>query len=317
MAAPIKVRMPTKTEIAIAEAMDADGGIDFRARQEKWFPKIKDAYSQKAESGRRSHFGFSGAGDPCDRALWLRWRWMNEPEFAKKNEELQHKLDSARMKRLVNRGHLEEARFLSLLEMIGTHIEDPTTGQERVEAFHGHAGSALDAVMYNSPDIPNEWHLGEFKTMNDKNFKELKVKAVRIKKPAHFIQMQLCMLTRGIHKCLYMVVNKNDDDIYTEVVLFDELFAQNALTRINRLIYAEGAPPKIHGDPSWHQCKFCDCAALCHLKTYMPERSCRSCIMARPGADAASWHCQGPTDFDVIPEDVMRGGCDKHTMFNL
>jgi len=314
--APV-IRHPSATEIAIAEAIDADGGALFRGLQSKWFPKIKDAYSQKAEGGRRSHYGFSGAGDVCDRALWLRWRWMNEPEFAKKHTMLQDRIQSARMKRLVNRGHLEEARFLSMLEMVGTHIEDPTTGQERVEAFFGHAGSALDALMYNSPCIPNEWHLGEFKTMNDKNFKELWTKGVRTKKPEHFVQMQLCMLTRGIHKCLYMVVNKNDDNLFTEVVEFDAVFAQNALTRINRIIYSDSAPAKIHGDPSWHQCKFCDCHALCQLRTYQPERSCRSCIGATPSTDAATWLCRGPTDIDVIPEDIIRVGCDKFAAFNL
>lgn len=316
--API-VRMPTPTEIAIADAMLLDGGARFRQLQEKWFPKIKDAYNAKKESGRRSHYGFSGAGDKCDRALWLRWRWMNEPEFNRDPAKLtqQQKLDAARMSRLVNRGHLEEARFLSLMELVGTHIEDPTTGQERVSAFFGHAGSALDAIMFNSPCIPNEWHLGEFKTMNDKNFKELLQKKVRVKKPEHFTQMQLCMLTRGIYKTLYMVVNKNDDTIYTEVVEFDQIFAQNALTRINRIIYAPSAPPKIHGDPSWHECQFCDCKTLCQLKTYVPERSCRSCTAASPCTDSDGWRCSAPNFFGELSPETARVGCEQYSMLNV
>lgn len=315
--APV-VRHPTPTELAIADAMIADGGARFRALEEKWFPLIRDAYSQKVENGRRSHYGFSGAGEPCDRALWLRWRWMNEPEFARQPTLVQEKLDAARMKRLVNRGHLEEARFMALLEMIGVHIDEPADGQERVSAFVGHGGSALDAVMYNSPCIPNEWHLGEFKTMNDKHFKELLVKGVREKKPEHFVQMQLCMLTRGIHKTLYMVVNKNDDTVYTEVVLFNETFAQNALTRMHRIIVGDSAPPKIHADPSWHQCKFCDCAALCHFKTYKPERNCRSCIMASPIMDGdGGWRCNLPNVGAKLDDATIRQGCDYHTPFNL
>jgi hypothetical protein len=310
--------MPTPTEVAIAEALVVDGGARFRQLEEKWFPLIKDAYNAKKESGRRSHYGFSGAGEPCDRALWLRWRWMNEPEFARKAENLtlQQKLDAARMTRLVNRGHLEEARFMALLELLGVHVAEPVDGQDRVSALHGHAGSALDATMFNTPCIPNEWQLGEFKTMNDKHFKELLVKGVRVKKPEHFVQMQLCMLTRGIHKTLYMVVNKNDDTIYTEVVLFDEVFAQNAHTRMHRIIYADAAPPKIHGDPSWHQCKFCDCHALCHLKTYKPERSCRSCVAATPCADKAKWHCNAPAHYGELPDELIRVGCDSYIQMN-
>lgn len=317
MAAIAKIRQPSLTELAIANAIASDGGARFRALQEQWFPKIKDAYNAKVESGRRTHYGFSGAGDACDRALWLRWHWMNENEFTKVQTEQQKIIDQARMARLVNRGHLEEARFLSLMELIGTHIEDPTTGQERVSAFHGHAGSALDALMFNSPCIPDEWHLGEFKTMNDKNFKELWVKGVRVKKPEHFVQIQLCMHTRGIHKTLYMVVNKNDDTIYTEVVQYEPLFAANAMTRIQRNIYAPAAPPKIHGDPSWHVCKFCDCHSNCQLRVYVPERNCRSCVAASPCADSKDWKCSAPDTFGIIPIELMRVGCDKHIMHNI
>lgn len=314
--API-VRQPTPTEIAIATAITLDGGVRFRALQEKWFPQIKDAYSQKQETGRRSHYGLSGAGDPCDRALWLRWRWMNEPEFQKPPKTDQEMLDSARMKRLVNRGHLEEARFMAMLEMIGVHVEEPQGGQERVAAFHGHVGSALDAVMWNTPCIPNEWQLGEFKTMNDKNFKELKFKRVREKKPEHYAQMQLCMLLRGIHKTLYMVVNKNDDELYTEVVHFNEVFAQNALTRISRIIFAPSAPPKIHGDPSWYQCKFCDCHAICHMRAYIPERNCRSCVFASAEREAQGWHCGAPNVNDLIDDATIRTGCEQHSLLNI
>lgn len=310
-------RKSTPTEVAIAAAITLDGGVRFRALQEKWFPLIKDAYSQKQETGRRAHYGLSGAGDKCDRALWLRWRWMNEPEFQKVPVDEETMVASARMKRLVNRGHLEEARFMAMLEMIGVHIEEPADGQERVSAFAGHVGSALDAVMWNTPCIPNEWQLGEFKTMNDKNFKELRVKRVREKKPEHYAQMQLCMLLRNIHKTLYMVVNKNDDDVYTEVVLFNPEFAQNALTRISRIIFSPSAPPKIHGDPSWHDCKFCDCHAICHMRTYAPERNCRSCVAAIPCADKAAWWCKAPNVDAELSPTTVRVGCDQHALFNI
>ena len=317
MAKAPTLRQATPTELAIADAITLDGGIKFRALQEKWFPLIKDAYSQKPESGRRSHYGLSGAGDPCDRALWLRWRWMNENEFQKAPTTEQELLDSARMKRLVNRGHLEEARFLAMLEMIGVHVQEPDGGQERVAAFHGHVGSALDAVMYNTPCIPNEWQLGEFKTMNDRNFKELVRKGVREKKAQHYAQMQLCMLLRGIHKTLYMVVNKNDDDVYTEVVHYNEQFAQNALTRISRIIFSQTAPPKIHADPSWYQCQFCDCHSLCQMKKYVPERNCRSCVAASPCTAQGDWHCGAPNVNDIIPKELQLTGCDKHILLNV
>lgn len=314
-----KVRRATPTELAIKDAILADGGAKFRMLQEKWFPKIKDAYRGEEEKARRSHYGFSGAGDPCERALWFRWRWMDRNEFAfvdPEGDEKDH-IRAAAMHRLVNRGHLEEARFLALLEMIGVHIEDPTEGQERVSLFNGHAASALDGVLYNVPCAPNEWVLGEFKTSNDKNFKDLKNHGVFKKKLAHYVQMQLCMAVRGIHKCLYMVVNKNDDEIYTEMVIFDPAFAAVEIAKIQRVMFSPSAPRKISNDPAWFECKFCDSHAFCQLKTWKPERNCRNCVAAVPDTSSANWRCTARPDQPVIPKDVIYVGCDSHREFTV
>lgn len=316
--AAIKMKPPrevTPTEVAIADAILLDGGARFRVLQQKWLPLIKDAYNAKVETGRRSHYGFSGAGggfpDRCERALWLQWRWQDRPEFVHVPAGATHaeRVKGAAMHRLVNRGHLEEARFMALLELIGVHIQEPEDGQERVSYLNGHAGSALDAILFNSPCVPNEWHLGEFKTSNDKGFKSLQADGCKVAKKAHFVQMQLCMATRGIHKTLYMVVNKNDDNIHTEVIVYDEAFARAELALIEKIVFAPVPGAKISNDPSWFGCKYCDCVDTCQTKTFKPERTCRGCVAASPNAHDSGWRCLVASQ--DIPKDVMLVGCDS------
>lgn len=58
----------------------------------------------------RSHLGFSLIGDECTRKLWYGFRWckMQKP--------------APRIKRLFNRGHLEEDRFIDYLRGIGCTV---------------------------------------------------------------------------------------------------------------------------------------------------------------------------------------------------
>ena len=50
-------------------------------------------------------------------------------------------------------------------------------------AFGGHFGLSLDATGHNFPDTP-AWRLLEFKTANDKSFKERLKKGVKELEPA-------------------------------------------------------------------------------------------------------------------------------------
>jgi hypothetical protein len=318
-----KVRLPTPTEVAISDAILADGGAKFRGLQAKWFPKIKDAYDTKVSSGRRSHYGFSGAGgglgERCERALWLRWRWQNRDKFAYVAPDAtpRDRIKSAAMHRLVNRGHLEEARFLAMLEMIGVQVDDPTEGQERVALFNGHAGSALDAVLHNVPCAPGETVLGEFKTSNDKNFMSLVKDGCRVSKAAHYVQMQLCMAVRGIHKCLYMVVNKNNDELYTEMVDYNEPFATKEIALIEKIVFDNAPGAKISNDPTWFSCKSCDCHSICQTKTYTPERTCRGCVAGAPDTQSDGWRCMAAEGSPLIPKAFISQGCDKHRAFTF
>jgi hypothetical protein len=289
----------TRTEAAIDAAIDSDGGSRFRELERKWFPRIEDAY-RSADGGFRSHLGASMIGRSCKRELWYSWRWAFTKTF------------KARLLRLFNRGHLEEARFLSLLEMIGVQFHMTESGeQERISDHGGHYGSALDGVLWGIPDCPNEWILGEFKTHGTKPFTELVNKGVRAYKPEHWEQMQSCMGRRGIHKCLYMAVNKNDDDIYTEIIVYDPTGEAAIRTKAADIITRRDPPPRLSEDPSFLQCTYCDAKQQCHFPAEAPVlRNCRTCKHSVADIPSGTWGCEHHNI--VLDKDKQLQGCANH-----
>lgn len=282
-----KINMPLqkrakKTEQAIDDAIDADGGNLFRRLLLKHLPAIADAYREDDPNDQfRSHLGASVIGRKCERELWLGWRWSFLRKF------------KPRIQRLFNRGHQEEARFLALLEMIGVQFHQPEDGnQERISDHGGHFGSALDGVLWGVPDAPGEWILGEFKTFGTKPFCKLVVEGVAVSKPEHYSQMQVCMARRGIHKCLYMAVNKNDDDIYCEIIEYNHEHATKELTKAASIITRRDAPKRMSEDPSFLDCSWCDAKQRCHFPDQQaPPKNCRTC--KNSVADlGGTWGCE-------------------------
>ena len=291
----------TKTEAAIDRAIEADGGNRFRELLEYHLPRIADAYRKDdAADNYRSHLGASQIGKKCERALWLGWRWSYARSFR------------ARILRLFNRGHQEEARFLAMLDMIGVIFHQPEDGsQERISDHGGHFGSALDGVLWNVPDALGEWILGEFKTHNTKSFCDLVVKGVQISKPEHYAQIQTCMARRGIYKCLYMAVNKNDDDIYCEIVEHDSRTAESYLSRAARIIVARDAPKRISEDPSHFDCTLCDAKPRCHFPSSDDlVKSCRTCKFSVADIGTGTWSCEHLQR--VLDKADQLAGCGAH-----
>lgn len=298
--APIYKRA-SRTEAAIEAAIEADSGNTFRKLLLKHLPRIEDAYRHDDENDSfRSHLGASQIGKKCDRALWYGWRWSYARHF------------KPRILRLFNRGHQEEARFLAMLEMIGVDFRQPDDGgQERISDHGGHFGSALDGVLWSVPDCIDEWILGEFKTHNTKSFSDLCNKGVQVSKPEHYAQMQTCMARRGIYKTLYLAVNKNDDNVFGQIVDFDHASASSYLERGRMIIETRDAPKRMSEDPSNFECTYCDAHQRCHFPT--PENlpiNCRTCRHSVADIPSGTWGCDLKNI--VLDKATQIMGCNRH-----
>lgn len=296
-----------KTLAAIEAAIVADQGAKFRGFEGQVFPHMDDAYRSEAEDGFRAHLGASLLGGKCARALWYGFRWHTKANFG------------GRTLRLFNRGHLEEARFIAMLLTIGVQVyqQDVNGKQFRISDLGGHLGGSGDGVAIGVPDVPDgQPCLLEFKTHGDSSFQKLKKEGMRSAKFEHYVQMNTYMRKMGIAVGLYMAVNKNDDELYAEIVPLESALADEMLDRGRKVIMMREPPAKLSNSPGWFDCKWCDHKPVCHL-SHPPARNCRSCKHSYAYEDG-TWRCNVPTQPDgsgadrVLDKAAQLAGCDQY-----
>lgn len=265
-------------------------------------------YERDAEDWRRLHLGASLIGAECHRDLWYSFRWTRNPSFP------------GRILRLFERGQRDEEWIVEELRALGMYVQDrdieepPDENgvhpQYRFERFGGHFGGGCDGVVLGVLEAPKTWHLLEVKTSNARRFKELQNKGVRESNPKHYAQMQVYMHGLKLRRALYVCVNKDTDDIYTERVQYDKSHAES-FERIAGMVIRSAEPLlKISEDPSWYQCKWCDHAPVCHHgATDDLERNCRTCASSTPRPDGVWWCDHYGVELDG---EKQREGCDVH-----
>ena len=266
----------------------------------------------------RTHLGASVIGDPCQAKSWNTFRWLHFEDF------------SGRMRRLFNRGHEEEKRFIRWLEGIGFEVRevDPDTQEQyRISGVNGHFGGSLDSIIkpperYNIPAEHLIW-LGEFKTYNEKQYVKLAGKkpswrdidkgprtggaGVKMTKPEHYRQMCSYGRAYGFSYGLYCAVNKDTDELYYEIVPLNWHDADDLFRKAEIIINSQRQPPKIAQTETYFDCKFCDYSDICH-KGELPTKNCRSCAYARP-VENKEWYCDRWNN--VIPKDYIPQGCEQ------
>jgi len=308
------VTVALKTLRKIDAMVQADQGSSFRGWLGKVIPHIGDAY-REGEDGHRSHMGASQLGGECGRAIWYNFRWATKGNF------------EGRILRLFNRGHLEEARFIALLLMIGCEVyqQDADGKQYRISFADGHAGGSGDGVALHIPDLPEGTAaLGEFKTHSEKSFIDLAGKLVdwrkylagkgeftgkglRDAKFEHYVQMQLYMRKMGLAAGIYIAINKNTDDLYAEIVTLNAEIADQFVDRGELLVWLDEPPKKLNNSPGFFKCAWCDHKPVCHLRA-APDRNCRTCTFSEPVA-SAQWKCKNAVCEGIIPKELQLTGC--------
>lgn len=263
--------------------------------------QIYQAYEADASDGRRPHLGASIIGHACERYLWLSFRWALTKKF------------SGRMLRLFETGQLEEARIVRNLRRLGVQVHETAPDGKQWSFFEvgGHFGGSMDSALLGLPEAPKTWHVGEFKTHNEKSFKDLVDKGVQRSKPQHYAQMQSYMGLAGMERALYFAVCKNNDEIYTERVEFDPTEFAKIMARAERVVRANEPPLKISNDPSWYVCKMCDFHDLCHGDE-APDVNCRTCAHSTPEVDGdGRWSCREFGDIGYLAQ-LESDKCRSH-----
>lgn len=299
----MSVRLAEKTIKAIDDTLYADQGNRYRYFLRYTMAALDDAYRVE-ESSVRSHLGASQIGRKCAREIFYGFRWA---KFGKVD---------ARMLRLFNRGHLEEARFIALLLMIGCRVkqQDKHGKQYRISHHGGHFSGSGDGIVFDLPDLPKgSVSLCEFKTHSEKSFVKLQKDGLKIAKPEHYTQMCVYMYKMRLATGLYMAVNKNTDALYAEIVFANDDLAMEYIDRAERIIWLNEAPNKIAPSAGYFDCKFCDMKDICHMGA-MPQRTCRSCDSVEIRRDG-QWMCSQTGE--LLTKESQLAACDHYKLSRL
>ncbi len=266
-------------------------------------PTISDiflSYEKNAKDWRRPHLGASLLGTECSRALWYSFRWSCDQK------------KDGRTLRLLDSGNREEERLVSDLLSAGIEVDcvnEKTGEQYTFSEVSGHAGGSYDGFGRGFKES-SKWHVLEFKTSNEKNFRKMEKEGVEKAKPLHYAQMQLYMLSSSLERAYYFVVNKNTDEIYGERVRFSRKIAEGLLVKAKSIIYSQYPLERISDDPTSFACRFCAYKEIC-FQEKLPEVNCRTCLHSTPesngkGRWSCAWHKR---DLSVAEQ---KAGCSSH-----
>jgi hypothetical protein len=268
---------------------------------------IDEWCEETLSDGHRKHLGASIIGKPCARELWYVFRWAKKEELGKGT-----KRTAGQILRLFERGKNEEFSMVTYLEGIGCKFEAGVENQIRFSDVGGHFGGSVD----NIGTLPERYGikeriLFEFKTSNMAEFNKLKKDGLKNTKPVHWSQICTYGYKFDLKYCLYICVDKNTDELYSELVELDHEHGKAMIESAAMIISSKVAPPKYSMSSTCFVCKWCAFSNVCHNGEPV-EKNCRSCVYSTP-IENQQWVCElAPPDQNVIPEHVIPIGCNKH-----
>ena len=293
----------------INEAIEADQGDSFRAALKDILPKMADVYrqefAQKQNEKSMPKVRISGIGTECARKMWYNYRGAIMGEMLE-----------ARLIRLFNRGHMEEARILAMLVAVGAEVIYQDGGHEDLQYKYGELQGTCDGKANKVPGYLETVML-EFKTMGKSPFARYMKEGLRLFSQEYFAQVQVYLGTQKLGKCLFIPVCKDNDDFNVEVIEYEPESAQHFYDRAMNIIAVDSPPPRINDSPVWWKCKFCQFHGICHGEDPM-AKNCRTCTHSKRKEDG-TWLCTlpgmtGQCDEDIIlTEEAQYDACDSYS----
>lgn len=301
----------------------------------------------KYDGGHRTHLGASLIGDECKRKLWYVFRWVKKENFSGQMLRLfnrGHKEEFRFLEWLEGMGckvwtdDLEnntlywvdevDEYYLNeheneTMEALGRNVSKDKKHVARarlqgvefpqyiISGVDGHYGGSLDGIVL----LPKRYGIDEpvlleCKTNKTGGFSDLANKGMERAKPQHFAQNSCYGDKYKFNYCLYMNINKNNDEIYVELVKLNHTLGKQMELKAEQIITSQTPPPKLSMSDTFWKCKMCNFNAICH-KGDFAELNCRSCFFAVP-AKNAQWLCEHPNNNGIIPKDFIPKGCNSY-----
>ena len=301
----------------------------------------------KWNKGPRNHLGASQIGYSCKRYLWLLFRWCDykvhdarqyrlfqrghfeEPRFKMYLEgagwQVQEfakalfyhpKSDSYLIEDVdYNIKNIGDAQFCINVTNELIHIEkakeqgvicDKGKMQIRISACKSHFGGSVDGIAKH-PDF-NLKFLAEYKTHGTGlKFNNLVKNACELEKYVYFCQQCIYGYKLDLNYSIFLTVNKNDDDIYAEVIELNHKLGKELEDKAEEIIFSQTSPEPASLSKDSYDCRYCDFKDVCYGSKPI-LKNCRSCKKCLP-VDNAEWYCS--LYQQIIPKEYISLGCQE------
>lgn len=252
-----------------------------------------DAAMEAGQQARfRPYLGMSEIGRPCDRELWLKFRWAVRPSF-----------NSATLRRFDD-GHRSEDIMAARLRMV-PGVRLLTVGEDGQQFgfsdFGGHFRGHMDGAILGLREAPKTWHVWEHKATNEAKFKQLGKlvqdvgeKAALAKWDAvYYAQAVLYMHYSGMTRHYLTCATPGTRDVISVRTEPDPEHAARLIAKAERIIFDDRMPEPVSGDPSYYLNKWCSTKEFCHPESYgriWPELNARTSALATPERDGTWTH---------------------------
>lgn len=221
--------------------------------------------AKKKKEHPRSYLGCSELGHPCERYLWYSFRHFprNEPF-------------PGRVRMIFEMGNVVEDIVIGRMRDAGFEIWGQQNGYEMVDGWcQGHCDGICSHEM-----LGNRPHLLEIKSASNSKWLKFCDSGIKLE-PKYAAQVQLYMGFEKLERCVFLVYNKDNSDIYTEIVHFQPRTFSALQEKAKRIIVANSIPDKSNRK---EDCKWCDYSIICGDGEPMAtEGNCGSCVYHR-------WH---------------------------
>lgn len=212
---------------------------------------------------QRQYLGMSGIGHPCARKIWYGFRQFTP------------QVRDGRVKMIFSLGNAVEAEVLKWLRLAGYEVEGQ---QEHFSALNGFFAGHCDGIIHGVTQRP---HILEIKSASDFRFKAFQTSSIMKVAPVYAAQVQCYMGYSGLERALFVVMNKNTSEIYTERVHFDKA-AFLSLEEKARWIINENFPPNRAFETEGRECSLCEFAGHCWRSPYIQRhQTCGTCHYIR------------------------------------
>jgi len=218
---------------------------------------------REANEVRREYLGGSILGTECERALqygYFHTKIDPGREFTGKTYAI------------FMRGHVWEDQLAKMFNMAGfqlrTHKANQPTKQMGFSLMDGAIKGHIDGCFLEGKGLFETPCLWENKVLKEKNWAKLAKAKVRSAYPVYFAQVQLYMAYMNLteNPALFTALNPSTMEIYSELVPFDQPFAQALSDKGVKVIQAcrHGEQlPRIANRESDFRCAWCNWKQRC------------------------------------------------------